>query len=165
VSALAKLGDEQAARAMLHAMPQIAESKDQRRELQQARQAFLRARKADQQVHFYESEATKLNTTTSPWADAVLLNLTENKNASPEARESARKTIDEGWRDSKRKVQILNAIALAEHRPSKDRVIESVDDSDRAVAEAAHKAVRALRLEREIKAAKEKKNEPLPGHA
>jgi putative membrane-bound dehydrogenase-like protein len=161
LSALAKCNDERAARAMLQAMPRIAENKDQGRDVQQARQAFLRARKADQQVHFYETEAAKLDTKTSAWADAVLLNLSENKNASPEARESARKTIDHGWKDSKRKAQILNAIAVAEHRPSKERVLESVDDADLAVAEAAHKAVRALRLEREIKAAKEKKNEPL----
>ncbi len=160
VIALSKLGDEPAAAAMLEAMPEIAKRKDDRREIQQARQAFLRARTADQQVHFYQNEAGKLNSTTSPWADAVLLNLSEKKTASPEARDSARKAIDDGWKDSKRKVQILTAIALAEHRPSKDRVLESVEDSNPAVAEAAQKAVRALRLEREIKPAREKKTEP-----
>jgi putative membrane-bound dehydrogenase-like protein len=161
VSALSKLSDADAAQAMLRAMPKIAASKDLSREVQQARQSFLRARKADQQVHFYSEQAAKLDSNTSPWADVILLNISDSKNASPEARDTARQAIDTGWKEPKRKAQILNAIALAEHRAAKERVLDSMEDSDPAVKEAAHKAARALRLDREIKAAQEKKNEPV----
>jgi putative membrane-bound dehydrogenase-like protein len=160
VSALAKLSDADAAKAMLQAMPIIAASKDLSREVQQARQSFLRARQADQQVHFYQDEAAKLDSNISPWADVVLLNISDSKNASPEAQNAAREALENGWKEPKRKAQILNAIALGDHRASRQRVIDSLEDTNPAVNEAAHKAARALRLDREIKTAKAKQNEP-----
>ncbi len=161
VTALAKLGDAEAARTMLATLPVLAAANDQTREIQAARQAFLRSRKADQQAHLYEAEAARLDGKSSVWADAILLNLSESKNASPEARDTAQAAIATGWRETKRKIQILQAVALADHRPSKERVLEAASDSDPAIAEAARKAAHTLRLDRELKAAAEKASEPL----
>ncbi len=161
VSALTKLTDAEAARALLQAMTVIGESKDISREIQQAQQAFLRARKAEQQLGLYQAEAATMNPKTSPWADAVLLSIADSKGSAPEAREAAQAALDSGWKETRRRAQILTAIASAEHREGKQRVMDSLDDPDPGVAEAARRAARALRLDREIRQAKEKKTEPL----
>lgn len=161
VMALAKLSGPEAARALLATMPPVYSARDRGREFNDARQAFLRSKHAAEQLDFYKAEAARLEPKTSPWADAILLAMSSNKSSSPEIHVEASRAIEEGWKSPARKAQILRAIALSEHRASKDRVLESLEDSDPQVAEASKAAVRALRLEKEIKARQEKTTEPL----
>lgn len=156
VVGLSKIRSEEALTAMLKALPHLGDSTRGSKEFQQARQAFLRNRNADQFHELLEREAAKLNSETSPWADAALLVLSENKNASPEARAAAQRALDSGWSEPKRAVQILRAITLAEHRASKEKVLAAFENPDPEIAEAARRTARALRFERELK----KKAEP-----
>ncbi len=148
VVGLSKVRSEEALAAMLQAMPRFGEVR-RGKEFQQARNAFLRNRNADQFHELLEREAARLNPETSPWADAALLVLSENKNASPEAQAGAKRSLEAGWSEPKRTVQLLRAVALAEHRPSKDKVLGAIDSTDSEIAEAARRTARALRFERE----------------
>ncbi|HEV8543390.1 MAG TPA: PVC-type heme-binding CxxCH protein [Verrucomicrobiae bacterium] len=149
VMALAKVTSAESTRAMLAAMPDIYGGRDGGREMSEARQAFLRSRKPAL-VDTYKAEAAALDPKTSPWADALLVAIANDKNSSPEARESATHAIDDGWKEPKRKAQILRAIAFSESRASRERVLDSMDDPDPDVKEAARFAARALRLDREL---------------
>jgi hypothetical protein len=127
VMALSKVSNVEAAAALLKAMPAVYAARDSGREANDARQAFLRSHNAGQQIAFYRAEAAQLNDE-SPWADAVLIVTADSKNAPENIRKEASEAIEEGWKQPKRRAQILKAIALAEHRASRDRVLESLED-------------------------------------
>lgn len=148
VIALSRLRGEDAARAMLNSLPELQGGG---REAGQARQSFLRWRNASDQHAFFEKEAARLDGKSSIWAEAALLHLSESKSATPEARAAASKSLEEGWNSEARKLQILEAVALSEHRSSKDRVLSALDDANPQIAKAAEKVARALRLKREPK--------------
>jgi putative heme-binding domain-containing protein len=148
VMALSKIGNAEAAAALLKAMPAVYAARDSGREANDARQAFLRSHKNGPQISYYEAQAAQLNDE-SPWADAVLIVTADSKNASEDVRKEASQAIEEGWKQPKRRAQILKAIALSEHRASRDRVLESLEDPDPSVAEAAKSTAHALRLDRE----------------
>lgn len=151
VVALSKIPTEDAFAAMLNAMPHFAESRRGNKESQQARQSFLRSRHAHLHNELLIREAAALKTETSLWADAALLVLSENKTASPEARAVTKAALENGWTDPKRRVQLLDAVALAQHRPWKDKVLEAARSGPTTdVIAAANRAVRALRLEKEL---------------
>jgi len=146
VVALAKVGSAEAFGAMLAAMPRFSEE-ERSKEIQQARDAFLNFPKADQHHEMLEQVAAKGDAEISPWANAVLLKLTELKTASPEAREAAKKSLDAGWADPKRRAQILQAVVRIKHRPYSEKVLAALNDSDLAVVQVAGRAATALKLE------------------
>ncbi|MEO6036303.1 MAG: ThuA domain-containing protein [Verrucomicrobiota bacterium] len=158
VVALAKVRSGEAFQAMLAAMPLFPEVGKQK-ETQLARDAFLNFSKADRHLELLEIAAKNGDPEISPWANAVLLKLTESKNFSPEAREAARKSLDDGWTEPKRRVQILQAVVLVKPRAYREKVLASLADSDPAVVQAAERAASALKLERVIKA--NKSSDPL----
>jgi putative heme-binding domain-containing protein len=138
---------------MLSGISQLEKDRGSR-EVQSARQAVLRWKFADQQHEAIEEEAKRGAGVSSAWADAMLLVLADRQNISPEAREAARRTIDAGWNDPARQSQILRGIALAEHRNSKEKVLQAAASSNETVAGAAREAARALRIEKELENAK-----------
>ena len=147
VIALAKVGSVEAFQAMLTAMPRFKEE-EKPKETQLARETFLNFSKTDQQHEVLEKAAAKGDPEISPWANAALLKLTELKNVSPEARDAAKKSLDDGWVDPKRRAQILQAVALVKHRAYREKVLEALHDSDPAVVQAANRAASSLKLER-----------------
>lgn len=160
VIALAQSAAPEALQAMLKAMPRIG-SRGGGKEVQRARRAFLRSRHLDQNHEIIERTAAKMDGEASVWAEAALLILSDRENASPEARAAAQRALTQGWSEPARQPQILRAVALAEHRPWKDKVIKAAASSDARVAEAARRAARALRIEGELKKAQEKAAGPM----
>jgi putative heme-binding domain-containing protein len=106
-----------------------------------------------------EREAARVGGELSVWADAALLVLSDSKSGSPEAREAVAKVIENGWTEPKRQEQLLRAVALAEHRGSKDKVIAALESDQSEVQEAAKVAAKVLRLDRERKS--NAKTEPM----
>lgn len=153
VMALAKTDSGDAFKAILTALPMLESGKQNgtERERRLAREAFLNSPRLDSQHGTFEQVAAKMDDKMSVWADSVLLKIADRKGASPEAREAAQKALDTGWADNKRRTQILLAVAMGEHRPYKDKVLASLDDPDKNVAQAAHRAASALRLEKKLK--------------
>src|SRR6188768_4259800 len=92
---------------------------------------------------FFEELAAKMDGVTSQWADAALLALSARTTGSPESRERSAKALEAGWADPKRRAQILGAVAAVRHRSWSPRVLTSLKDPDKSVADAAGRAVRA----------------------
>ncbi len=149
IEALVKADSKDAFQAVMLALVKLDKSKENgtEREHRLAKEAFVNSAKLDLQHDVFESEAAKLSPA-SVWADVALLKLTDRKSGAPEAREAAKKALDAGWNEPQRRAQILSAVALAEYRPYKDKVLESFDDTDKTVAQAAKRAAGALRLEK-----------------
>lgn len=149
IVALAKFNSADVLAPMLSAMTQFERNRGSR-DAQSARQALLRWRAADQHHEQLAREAARLDGNRSAWADALLIALAERQNASPESRAAAKQALDSGWNDNPRRAQILRAVALAEQRSWKDKVLEAAASPDTSVSEAARHAARALRIEKEL---------------
>ena len=141
-SALVKLTGGENVEAVVKALTRLTSMKAAGREYTRARDAFLNSPQTDQQHALIEQLAKG----GFVWADAALLRLAERKTASPEARAAATKVLDNGWTEPKRKVQILQAVILAEQKSWREKVLAAADDTDATVAEAANRTVAALKL-------------------
>ncbi|HSH14600.1 MAG TPA: HEAT repeat domain-containing protein, partial [Verrucomicrobiae bacterium] len=64
------------------------------------------------------------------YADAALMKISGRKNTSPEARAAADQALDQGWNQTDRRAQILNAVAMVQQRSYRDKVIEAAADAD-----------------------------------
>ena len=93
-----------------------------------------------------EEKAESLDGGASIWADAGLLALSTRKEGSPESRELSKKAIDHGWETPERRVQILKEIQATGFHGLDEQVVAAMNDTDRAVSEAAKNTASALKL-------------------
>jgi len=163
VIALMKSDRAEAFQAVLAALPLLQKQRNNgtERELRLGREAFLNSPRLDTQHEMFTQAAAKLGGDSSAWADVALLKIADRKNGPPEAREAAQRALDGGWAEAKRRAQILRAVALAEFRPYKDKVLAAQTDTDPAVAQAANRAAVALRLDKGSKPGQGKPSAPL----
>jgi putative membrane-bound dehydrogenase-like protein len=145
VQALALSSQAEALQAAMQAMEALSKPGTGNGDFQKARDALLNA-KLDRQVDLLEAEAAKLNTTTSVWADALLLRVITAKDTPVEVRAIATKAVDAGWSDTKRRVQMLNAIRLSNNRTLENRVLESFADADPNVVSTAKQVASAMNI-------------------
>jgi len=125
-----------------------AELDDARKMLEDAAAAFIGSPRLDQHHESLEQDAAALEPA-SRWADAALLQLSSRDAASPEARASVTRALDEGWNASpERRVQILQAAAATKHRQSAARIFAALDDADDTVRQAAASTMKSLGLQR-----------------
>jgi putative heme-binding domain-containing protein len=151
VLGLAKVNEPDACQAALQALALLQKSARQLREFEQARDTFLNAPRLDQQHALLQSLAEQLAGPKSVWAEAALLGLSVR--GSPESRESVSQSLAQGWAEPRRRVQILQAVALARFRPYRERVLAALADPDRSVAMAAKKTADELRFQTDSKPA------------
>ncbi len=144
ITALCKTTHAESFGAILTGMAALQHSQDGGREVLQARQAFLRLNATPERIDFCKTEAGALHGDSSVWADAFFVshNITN--------------AVESGWREPARRVQLLKAITVSEHRASRERVLEALEDQDPEVVAEAKKAARALRIDRERPNASEK---------
>ncbi len=147
VETLAKTDSAEGCIASLAALDKLSKTKDADKERDVARNALFAAPKLENHHHLLETEAAKLDGGMSQWADAALLTLSARKDGSPESREASKIAIAEGWKNPKRRVQILKAIKSIEFHELDDQVREAVNDADAAVAQAAKETVTSLKLD------------------
>jgi putative heme-binding domain-containing protein len=148
VETLAKTDSAEGCLASLAAIDKLANTKDADKHRDSARNALLGAPKLENHHHLLEVEAAKLNGGVSQWADAALLALSARKNGSPESRELSRKAIDAGWKDAKRRVQMMKAIQSIGSHELDDQVRAAEEDADPKVAEVAKETAKSLKLEK-----------------
>lgn len=151
VTALVRNGGPGSFEAALAALPQLPEGRTSR-EAQPAREAFLASGKAADHVALLVATAAGQQAG-GTWADAALLKMLERKTTPSAAREAARQSLDTGWSSPARRAQILEAVALAEPKDYKDKVLAAAGDPDPAVAQAARRAASVLRLDKQLKSA------------
>ncbi len=148
IAALSKIDSKEGTSAMLQALVTLDQAKGAGKEQTAGRNAFLNAPKLENIHLTLEAEAEKISTPTAIWSEAALLTLAARKTGSPESREMSQKALDTGWKDTKRRLQIINAAAKIKSHALDDKILAAVDDPDKTVASAAKNAVQLLKLEK-----------------
>ena len=151
-TALCKTDSREAAYAILGTLARLGEKK---KDFGKLRGTFFGSRLIENQHQTLEQAAPMLDGAMSVWADAALLNLAARKVGSPEPREEAKKSLDAGWPDAKRRTQIIRAALLAEDKSRALQIAEAVKDPDAAVAKAAEEYAKRFKGDIEKLAAKQ----------
>lgn len=146
VTALAAIDSADGCLASLTALGKLEQMKNAGGILKHTAKVFLEAPKLENYHLLLEQTAAAMHGNQSLWADAGLLALSGRKSGSPESRELSQHAIDRGWADSKRRVQILEAIAASGFHGLDDKVLVSVGDADPAIAKAAKITAERLKL-------------------
>ncbi len=142
VRALAKSDNVDALQAMLTILPRLGG--DARNK---ARDAFFNSRLVENHHQLLEATAEKADGKPARWADAALLKLAAKKIGAPEPREMAAKSLDAGWAQPKRRLQIIQAATDAEDKSRGAQIAAALNDPDMEVAKAAQEAVKKLKLD------------------
>ncbi|RYD38562.1 MAG: c-type cytochrome, partial [Verrucomicrobiaceae bacterium] len=152
VIALSKTDSTEGAVASLQTLLNLSKISGAGKEAEAARSAYFASPKLENHHQALEEEAEKIGTPTALWADAALLTLSARTSGSPESKELSGKALDEGWKDVKRRAQILRAVAQIKHNPYAEKVLSALDDPDKAVSGAAKNAAKAMKLEKKTSA-------------
>jgi putative heme-binding domain-containing protein len=114
-----------------------------------ARGAILESPHLDQKYTVFVQEAERNAGNTSIAADSILLSLAARKVGSDVPRQAAAASIDRGWNNPRRKLQIISAAVAARDTSRALAIADSVNDADLAVAETARAAVQTLGINAE----------------
>jgi putative membrane-bound dehydrogenase-like protein len=145
VQALALGSEWDALRVALETLPELHKLGADNEYFQKARAALLAA-SADRYLEFLEAEGAKRNTTSSVWADALMLRVLTAQETPVEVRAQATQSFDAAWSDAKRRAQLVAAMGLSNNRALENRVVAALDDRDAGVVAAAKQAAAALNL-------------------
>ncbi len=110
--------------------------------------AFVGSEKLENHHLYLEEKAAEVDTAEALWADSALIKLSGRKKGSPEARELSGKALEAGWKDPKRRLQIINAASAIRERSYGPKILAAFDDSDAEVRKAARRAAKKLGLKR-----------------
>lgn len=147
IIALTKTDSAESVSATLAALGPLQKMPESQKDYEAATTAFFNSPKLENHHQLVEQIAEKLDGTTSRTADAALLYLAARNSGSPESKELSAKALDHGWQsDAKRRIQIIDAIALVKHQASASRVLLALEDPDPKVKDAATRAAKAMKL-------------------
>jgi putative membrane-bound dehydrogenase-like protein len=143
VQALVKADSADSVRAILEILARLGG--DSRNK---ARDAFFNSRLIENHHQLLEATAEKADgTKPARWADAALLKLAARKVGAPEPREMAAKSLDTGWTQPKRRLQIIKAALDSEDKSRAVQIAAALNDPDKDVAKAAEEAVKKFKLD------------------
>ena len=149
VIALTKTVDPGAWRAVLRALPKVQATKSENNLAEKAANAFRNAPKLDQVHGVFEAVAAEADGPASALAEGAVLRLASRKVGAPEARAAANASLDAGWSQPKRRLQILKAAAQVGDASRAAAFVAALDDPDPKVAQAAKETVGRLRIDPE----------------
>lgn len=149
VIALAKSDSPEAWRAILKGLPRVRQTKTENNLAEKAQTAVNNAPKLDQVHAVFEEVAPRMEGEASALAEGLLLRLAARKVGSPEARAAANRSLDSGWTDPRRRVQILRAAAQVGDATRAADFVAALEDPRTDVANAAQETVRRLKIDPE----------------
>ena len=156
VAALAKTDSADAARAILGILARL--NGDARNK---SRDAFFNSRLIENHHQLLEATAEQTDGKPARWADAALLKLAARKVGAPEPREMAAKSLETGWEQPKRRLQIIKAALDSEDKSWGAKIVTALNDPDKEIAKAAEEAVKKFKLDPAKLAAQAKPAGPL----
>ena len=149
VIALTKTIDADAWRAVLKALPKVQSTKSENNLAEKAANAFRNAPKLDQVHGVFEAVAAEADGPASALAEAAVLRLASRKVGAPEARAAANASLDAGWTQPKRRMQILKAAAQIGDASRAADFVTALSDSDPAIAKTARETIARLKIDPE----------------
>lgn len=147
VIALAKTSDADGWRAAIQALPLVQKTKTENNLSEKASGAVRNSSKLDQVHTVFEELAPKLDGPSSLLAEGMLLRLGARKVGSPEARAAANASLDAGWADAKRRVQILRAAGEVRDTSRAAQFVAALNDPDSEVVKVAKDTVSKLKID------------------
>ena len=115
----------------------------------QARNAVWNSPNLDKRYSVFIEQAAKTDGSLSQAADTVLLTLAASPIGMPKAHPAAVAALDDGWKNPKRKVQIIAAAVTLRDTSRAAQIVEAMSDSSPEVAQAATAAVQTLGIDAE----------------
>jgi len=109
-----------------------------------ARGAVLNSPRLDDHYTVFVQQAERMTGDVSTTSDGILLNLAARKIGAEPARQAAARSLDQGWSNPQRKVQIISAAVAVRDTSRALQIADAVGDTDFAVAQTARNAVQAL---------------------
>jgi putative membrane-bound dehydrogenase-like protein len=111
-----------------------------------ARSAVLSSTKIDAQHAVFVQQAERLATDSSTAADGILLALASRKIGAEAPRVAAARSLDQGWTNPRRRLQIINAAVATRDTSRALQIADATTDADYAVAQTARNALQTLGL-------------------
>ena len=149
VIALAKTDHAGAWQAILSALPRVKRTQTENNLSEKAQSAVNNAPKLDQVEAVFEASAPQLKGDESLLAEGFLLKLAARKVGSPEARAAANRSLDQGWTEPRRRVQILKAAAQIGDTTRAAAFVSALTDAHPEVVTAAQETIRRLKIKPE----------------
>lgn len=146
VGALAKLKNPEVPAALLAAMTTLDAAKNAGNEQNRARQEFGNAGVLETYVSMFADVAISDQSAAGLWADAALLSVVSRKNASPEASETARQSIELAWQQSAGRIRLMQAAAKIDNHFLDDQILAVRNDNDAEVAKTAEAVIQQLKI-------------------
>ena len=125
----------------------LKRSSQDRIEIERARQTFIYSTKLDNQHAVFEKIAAEMQGKAAVYSDVALLKIAAHKFGSPEPRDAAKKAIDLGLKDSKRTLQIMEAMRLSGDSTFAAQLLPFLNSPDLAVVKSAKDTFFAIKVD------------------
>ena len=149
IIALVKTEREEAWHAALDALPRVQKTATENNLAERARRAFFDSSKMILMANVFAPRASRVSGDDSMLAESALLRIASRQVGSPEGRAVATQSLDIGWAETKRRVQILKAAAQSGEASRAAQFVAALDDPNPEVAAVAKETVRRLKLDPE----------------
>jgi len=120
-----------------------------RTDIERARGSFYYSTKLDNQHTLYQKLAAEMKGRTSVLADIALIKIAGHKFGSPEPRDAAKQAIEAGLKDTKRALQIMEAMRSCGDSSLASQLLPLLTSADADLANAAKNTFGALKLDPE----------------
>jgi len=144
--ALAKSDAPDAWRAVLASYSQVQAAKSENNLAEKARSTILNTPHLDRLGSVFIEQAARMEGDASMIADGLLLKLAGRKVGPEEPRAAAAQSLDSGWLDPRRRLQILKAAAMVGDTSRALAIVLAMDDADPEIAKTARETARRLRI-------------------
>ena len=152
IRSLVKLNSPATVSAVLTALSRLTVLPDADKQLRAGQELFLGNGGLDHQLDALRTAASQSPAAPGVWADAGLLTIASNKNASPEAQAAAKQVIENAWKVVAQRQRLVEAAAMVKNHYLDDRIVALVNTTDVASIErdmirVANVAANALKLD------------------
>ncbi|MFN3149338.1 discoidin domain-containing protein [Bremerella sp.] len=150
VTALLRSTDAETVKAALVGLTKLYAADAGGAAFKQAFSEFQNKDRLSRQIGVLEGLAKTPTTGEAVWAEAGLLTLSQQQKLSPEVESTVKGSLEAGWNDPARQVQLLSAAMIVNDRQLEDKVRGLLDSKSAEVAAAAGKVAAAWNLKAEM---------------
>jgi len=150
VTALLRSTDAETVQTALTGLTKLHEADPNGAAFKQALNALQNKDQLSRQIGLLEELAKTPITDEAVWAEVGLLTLSQQKKLSPEVESTVTSSLEAGWNDPARQVQLLSAARIVNDRQLEDKVRELLDSKSSEVAAAADQVAKAWNLKAQM---------------
>ncbi|PQO33063.1 discoidin domain-containing protein [Blastopirellula marina] len=150
ITALLRSTEKDVIVAALTGLAKLHQADGKSGEFKSAVSAFQNKNQLSRQIGILDSLAKAPSSPVAVWGEAGLLTLSGQDKLSPEVASTVKGSLDAGWNDPARQVQLLEAAMIVNDRKLDEKVVGLLSSSNADVAAAAGKVADAWKLKRQM---------------